>query len=865
MTEEQRNFLDSLFEAALGLPPHERHAYLSSRCDDPVLLHEVESLLEYSQDKGGINRPQAAAANAALVLDVPPEDSIGPYRILCAVGAGGMGTVYKAVREDEFRMTVAIKLLHFDARAEAEQRRFRQERQILAELAHPHIARLIDGGATPQGVPYIVMEYVEGLPLTDYCQQQRLTLAEKLRLFRKICDAVQYAHQKLIVHRDIKPGNILVTAEGVPKLLDFGIAKLLAPDPASGMAETATALQRMTPDYASPEQVRGEAVSVATDVYALGAVLFELLTGDRAHRLKNYDMAEIVREVCLTQVRRPSLAGIVELRGDLDTIVLKAMQKEPARRYQSVDQLSEDLLRHLEGFPVRARPDTMRYRARKFARRNRFVLAAMAAIAVTLVGGIVASQYQAQRAEQEFQHARRLARTALFDVSKELGNLPGARRLRDIVVRTSLEYLDTLTPRARRDPGLRYEIAEGYMQIGELQHSHDLSHAGDAKGAIRSWRHALDLIRQDADGRDARPEATKLMADILLAIGEAESSLQHAEQARQAMHQAETPAKALIAMHPKGVQSYGSLFSVYNLEGDNELYAGDPLRALDRYLLAWKIREEAIPKSSEDYLALGQSAGIRLGDAYHALGRLWDALAWYQRALDCIQALLTKSPQDYTNQLYEGVIQSLLGELYFGPALSLHDLPRALEQFRPAYRSMERLQRADPNDAQVRDFFILLSARYVYVLRQTQANEALAIARRTAGIAAAIPRGTGSIDDEIDRTAASLTMARALAAAGDHGAALALFAEAVRTYNDARASAPDRADLAAQGILSLLEWGDLETKRDPRGGQDHLAEAFRLAAAYQQAHPGQAYIAALSEQARQRLARGAPQPVRELP
>ena len=243
-----------------------------------------------------------------------------------------MGVVYLASRDEEFRKTVALKVLPVGMDSESAVRRFRQERQILAELEHPNIARLLDGGTTEDGLPYLAMEYVAGVPITQFAAERRLSISRKLRLFRQLCDGVQYAHQKLIIHRDIKPGNILVTNEGVPKLLDFGIAKLTAPDTASGeLPETATLLA-MTPDYASPEQVLGGPVTVATDVYALGAVLFELLTGQRAHRLRSYDPLELARQICHTETRAPSSTGTAGLRGDLDNIVLKAMQKDLTRR-----------------------------------------------------------------------------------------------------------------------------------------------------------------------------------------------------------------------------------------------------------------------------------------------------------------------------------------------------------------------------------------------------------------------------------------------------------------------------------------------------------------------------------------------------
>ena len=303
---------------------------------------------------------------------------VGPYRIVRPLGRGGMGAVYLAVRDDDqFHKEVAIKTLKFELEGSSAVSRFRHERQILAHLEHPNIARLLDGGTTEQGTPYIVLEYVAGVADHRLVRGTALSIEQRLGLFRQVCEAVQYAHQHLVVHRDIKPGNILVTPDGVPKLLDFGIAKLLDASVGNGAeapAATATGILLMTPDYASPEQVRGEAVSTATDVYSLGAVLYQLLTGQRPHAFRNYDAVEIARVVCQTETRPPSALGNRRLRGDLDNIVLKAMHKEPGAPLRIGVELSEDIRRQLEGCPSppgRTRRSIMReVRAAPPARRG---------------------------------------------------------------------------------------------------------------------------------------------------------------------------------------------------------------------------------------------------------------------------------------------------------------------------------------------------------------------------------------------------------------------------------------------------------------------------------------------------------------
>ena len=307
-----------------------------------------------------------------------------------------MGAVFLAERDDEqFKKTVAIKIVRAALLLMPEMlARFRSERQILASLDHPNIARLLDGGAAPNGSPYVVMEYIDGSTLGDYCTHHNLSLTDRLHLFRKICSAVHYAHQNLIVHRDIKPDNVIVTREGEPKLLDFGIAKLI--DPTAAPNQTQTRNRLMTPDYASPEQVRGEAITTAADVYALGVLLFELLTGDLPYKLTTHDDLELAQAICTAEPRRPS-AVRAELRGDLENIVLKALRKEPARRYASAEQFSEDIRRYLEGYPVIAQADRWTYRATKFVQRNTAAVAAAALAAVLIVGFSISTAIQARR------------------------------------------------------------------------------------------------------------------------------------------------------------------------------------------------------------------------------------------------------------------------------------------------------------------------------------------------------------------------------------------------------------------------------------------------------------------------------------
>jgi len=404
--------INDLFQSALDRTPEERTAFLQTACSgDEALRHEVESLLAADRQDDEFTNAFAFESGVRLLERAQGQAPlrIGPYRVLHEIGRGGMGSVFLAARADDaFQKTVAIKIIRRGLDTDDIVERFRSERQILATLDHPNITRLLDGGTTEDGRPFFVMDLIEGEPIDQYCDRRSLTIADRLTLFQDVCAAVQYAHQNLVIHRDIKPGNVLVTKDGVPRLLDFGIAKLVARE--TGPSRTRTTLRPLTPEYASPEQLRGEPITTATDVYSLGVLLYVLLTGRRPYRGPLDATAEIDRVINEQQPIRPSRAAPEKMRrqleGDLDNIVLMALRKEPQRRYASVDQFSEDIRRHLEDLPVIARADTPAYRASKFVRRNKGLVAGAALVFVTLSAGIIATLWQARVARRQRDIAR---------------------------------------------------------------------------------------------------------------------------------------------------------------------------------------------------------------------------------------------------------------------------------------------------------------------------------------------------------------------------------------------------------------------------------------------------------------------------
>jgi tetratricopeptide (TPR) repeat protein len=618
-----------LFDRALEQPAVERAAYVAAQAaGDEALASEVLALLAaFDSEAELLEQP----AIAALVTHAAPTASdaaaeagpvfadrrVGHYRLLRCIGEGGMGAVYEAVRaDDQFDKRVALKVVRGGLPGDAVQRRFRRERQILAQLDHPGIARLLDGGMTERGEPYLVMEYVEGMPLTTYCDERRLDVAGRLGLFRQVCDAVQYAHRNLVVHRDLKPGNILVTAEGAVKLLDFGVSKLLhAEEPDTEGTVTQLGGRFLTPAYASPEQLRGEPVSTSSDVYSLGVILYELLCGQRPLELGGHSPVEVARalevdptrpsEVARTRVvvgtgepRTPRLRR--KLSAELDNIVLMALRKDPARRYASVEQLSEDVRRFLTGMPVLAQGDSAGYRLRKFAGRHRTGLAAVALLILALAGGVAGTGWQARRATQHAAEAelqrRKAERVAAFVADMLRSADPGIRG-RDVKV---ADVLDEAAQRARVElagepevqAGVQSAIGQAYTGLGLFGEAEPLLHA------------ALETFRRSGGGRGTEYLAgLDHLADLHFQEQQFDSARLFYEQELAALAREPRPDSLRLAA------VLGGLGRIHN-------WLGDPVRAetLQREALAlWRGQPGARPEQVAEALndlgvVLGQQA-----------------------------------------------------------------------------------------------------------------------------------------------------------------------------------------------------------------------------------------------------------------
>ncbi|MBC8164894.1 MAG: serine/threonine protein kinase, partial [Bryobacteraceae bacterium] len=524
MTAEQWQQVKSLLEEALEQPHGRRAPWLDEHCQEERIREEVLSLLEAHSSDDFLEQPPEAGPE--LVAALRPEsligERVGPWRLVEEIGQGGMGTVYRAVRaDDEFRREVAIKIVSRGMDTEQLLKRFRTERQILANLEHPYIGHLLDGGTTSAGLPYFVMEYVQGMPLTEYCDGNRLSIAERITLFRKICSAVAYAHNNLIVHRDLKPANILVTCDGTPKLLDFGIARIMSGPGREGSEPTVTMLRMATPAYASPEQIRGGVAGIPSDIYSLGVILYELLTGHRPYRLPARDSGELARVICEREPTRASaVVGFTEslersngdvtvvdansvcrvrdttldqlrrkLRGDIDNIVAMALRKEPHRRYESVDQFSEDLHRHVSGLPILARKDTASYRATKFLDRHRWGVIAGGVFATLLILMSLVAIHKASQLAHRIEEDHRLATSFIVDIHDSIARLPGSTPAREAILRHSLRYLNGLSGDAGDDPAFRRSLALAYEKFAELQ-------IGVSSGGLGRSAEALETCRK---------------------------------------------------------------------------------------------------------------------------------------------------------------------------------------------------------------------------------------------------------------------------------------------------------------------------------------------------------------------------------
>jgi eukaryotic-like serine/threonine-protein kinase len=658
MDTSRRRIVDALFEEALDLPPGAQAVLLDARCgSDSALRDEVETLLRLSRtstrefDVGlpseelrrvAIHLAEQAPDASAEARDVEVGAQIGSWRVLREIGRGGMGAVYLVERDGAgFRQLGALKLVDGFGRAEDVYRRLERERRILASLNHPHIAPLVDGGCAADGRPYLVMQYVEGRPIDRFCDEERLTIDERLALFARVCAALQHAHRQLVVHRDVKPSNIIVTVDGHPMLLDFGIARLLSADHEDDMATTGPALRILTPDYASPEQVRGDPVAIASDIYQLGLLLYELLTGAPAQSVGSRSAFALEQQVCGTEPVRPSLRvrgasqGVCDarrttrsalaraLRGDLDTLILCALRKEPERRYASVAEMLDDVERHRRAAPLRARVDNPAYRARKFVARHTAAVAwaSAALIAVIAVLAIVGSGWM--RASREAAEARQMERllAELFTVPNRA--LTGRAPVAVDYVQQAIELTRRqLADRPESQARLLTLLGQTAVNLGHYRLSND----------VLSQALALRIATAGADSLET--------ADALKSLAQSQHYLGQYDEAEASLRRALSIRRARL-----GVGAIATIETTLNL-GDL-LHTRGKLKDAESLLRGAVdiLRSRPEPLDRRDAGERDQQArALRdLGNVLRDRGELADAESNYRSAIDIFTTLYGES------------------------------------------------------------------------------------------------------------------------------------------------------------------------------------------------------------------------------
>ncbi|MBZ5601287.1 MAG: serine/threonine protein kinase [Acidobacteriia bacterium] len=710
--------VESLFHHARGLSPDgSRHRWLEEHCGgDPGLLEEVVSLLEAHAEM-----KDAAACTADAPL---PSALFGSYRAVELIGRGGMSAVYRAQRVDgNFDQTVALKVMAAHLAGPEFLSRFQTERRLLASLGHNHITRLLDGGVSTAGDPYLITEYIDGELIDDFCDSRKLDVKARIRIFLQVCDAVDYAHRNLIVHRDLKPGNILVNSQGEAKLLDFGTASLLARQ----SDVTVTRLRMLTPRYASPEELRGERVNTSTDIFSLGVILYEQLTGawpfgERSSMLS--DLNRVAKDVIARPPSTAVTAACAEqrsvapaelsriLKGDLSAVVLKTLEQEPGRRYGSARELAADLDRYLDGRPVQARPQTALYRGGKFLRRHWLPVTAAAVFVVGLLAATLIAWRQAQISRARYIDLRSLTTTLLFDLKNAITDVPGATEAQRILVTRVLKSLDQMVRQSGEDPPLRLNLAEAYRQLGELQGDPYGQNLGDTAGALASLEKAQSLAGSELKLNPSAADALRTTLLIEQTVGEVYFGMGKGREAGAHLAAATDLGEKLVQRSAAAadVVTVGVAYQVhgdiYGQPGTSSL--SDPARAAESYRRAIQLDQIALQEDPKLWRAQ-RGIGLlytKLGD----LNRFADpegSLAEYRRGLDAYERL----PADEWNRPGNVRFRARMMRQIGGALRDLRQWGEAEEKLNEALQMHEAASAADPHDVRAKfDLFTMLES-----------------------------------------------------------------------------------------------------------------------------------------------------------
>jgi serine/threonine protein kinase/tetratricopeptide (TPR) repeat protein len=824
MNPERWQRMNEVFHAALEHEGPAQAAFVTEICaGDRALEDEVQRLLQAGREaRGSLGTAVVAGVVASTAADVSGLHAgvrLGAYRVLSELGRGGMGAVYLAERsDDQYRKQVAVKLIKRGMDTDAALRQFQHERQILAGLEHPNIAHLLDAGTTDDGRPFFVMEYVDGQSIDRYCAERQLSVVERLELFLHVCAALTYAHQHLVVHRDLKPSNILVTPGGVPKLLDFGIAKIVDAGSEADAAGTVGGLRPMTPEYASPEQLQGIAATTLSDVYSLGVLLYELLTGHPPFRFASRSPKDVADILAASDPPRPS--DVAEpgrrrrLRGDLDTITLMALRHDRARRYQSVEQLALDVRHHLSGLPVTARQDAFGHRAVKFVRRNRVAVTAGVLLGASMIAGLIGTTWQARRAkvqqaraERRFQDVRRLAHAVVFDYHDAVRNLPGSTAVRERLVRDALLYLDSLASEAGDDPALLKELGLSYQRLGDVQGYLVGANLGDTRGAVTSHEKAATILASLVAQHPERVEERRALALTYDHLGRELWELDQPDLALEQYRRGLRLMQQLDAARPGDASLQLMLANAHGSIGAALEMRGDITGSLDHHLNAKKVYETILAGAPAN---LGARRGlaseyIEIGSVYGRRGDFESSLASYRANLVIGEALAKEFPDDVRFRRNVGI------GLYFeGDMLAKLNRPvDALRNYQQYLAIAEELTAADPKNVQhVADQAFALVRIGGTLLSLGKTDDAIAPLRKAVTLREAdvrVDSGSHVKRTSLLRARAKLALAFARSGAsrdalGEGQAALALI----------DAHPPDPANVDLRGIYSAVctELGD---------------------------------------------------------